>query len=635
MYFLQHRLLRTIFFAAIGTWLIIALYQWPTANHLLLTAPLYAQGVPQASGTVTTTLTITATATITDVVTATAPISVTNTPEPTATPLPPTPTATWTAVWVTPTPAAPDLFTAATLSAQMTADATTTGTATPLPINWKVSVIRILPYVPEPENQATADALAVEATARAVTTGEPTGVVAWTATPRPTNTPLPTSTTPPTPTATWTAIWLTPTPVAPDIFAAATLSAQMTADATTTGTATPFPVNWKVSGVRILPYVPEPENQATADALVAEATARAFTTGEPEGVVYWTATPRPTNTVAPTPTPTPTLVVVTATATPESVLLAATLAAQATVDATTTGTATPLPKGMILATNTPRPLIVTNTATPENAATAAIMLAQETAIAFTTGTPDPARYITATPTNTAAAAAVRPNTQATERPTNTPTPLFIALDALTATPTPNATPLFPTDFVGKIFFLADMDGRSGPEAYVMEPDGTNIVRLTSIEFYQRAAARDAASADRRYDAFVRKEMSGSRERQIFANDAFYNSEEQLTYFGAGIAWDPAWSPTAERVVFVSNESGNDEIWVVNKGEWPASQLTQNDWPWDKHPSWSPDGERIVFVSNRTGTQQIWLMGADGSNQQQLTELDFAAWDPVWVKYTDQ
>ena len=457
-------------------------------------------------------------------------------------------------------------------------------------------------------------------------------------TPTATATPIPTNTTPPTPTATWTAIWVTPTPAAADLFAAATLSAQMTVDATTTGTATPLPVNWKVAVVRVLPYVPEPENQATADALAAEATARAITTGEPAGVIYWTATPRPTNTPVATVTPTYTPIVITATATPENVLIAATLAAQATVDATTTGTATPLPKGVVLATNTPKPVIVTNTATPENAATAAVMIAQETAIAFTTGTPNPERYITATPTNTTVpVAVVRPaNTAAaTTRPTNTATPLFIALDALTATPTPNATPLFPANFVGKIFFLADMDGRSGPEAYVMEPDGSNVVRLTGMEFYQRAAKRDAASADLRYAAFVRKEMSGSRERQIFANDTFYNSEDQLTYFGAGIAWDPAWSPTAERVAFVSNESGNDEIWVANKGEWPATQLTNNEWAWDKHPSWSPDGAQIVFMSNRNGNQQIWLMQGDGIDQRQLSNFAFEAWDPIWVKYTDQ
>jgi TolB protein len=61
-------------------------------------------------------------------------------------------------------------------------------------------------------------------------------------------------------------------------------------------------------------------------------------------------------------------------------------------------------------------------------------------------------------------------------------------------------------------------------------------------------------------------------------------------------------------------------------------LTQNDWEWDHHPSWSPDGTQIVFCSNRTGYQQIWLMNADGSNPRNISPwAEWNDWDPVWIK----
>ncbi|MEZ4617220.1 MAG: hypothetical protein R2867_17155 [Caldilineaceae bacterium] len=367
---------------------------------------------------------------------------------------------------------------------------------------------------------------------------------------------------------------------------------------------------------------------------------RAVTTGEPPvGILLWTATPRPTNTPTPTQpsTPTappsatattaPTAFVVTATFTPESVLAAATLAAQLTRDATTTGTATPLPPNAVTATATPRPLVVTSTPTAANAATAAALAAEETAIAFTTGTPDRSRFITATPT---------PVQPAGGAPTRTPTPIAFALSELTATPTPDNTPIFPTALVGKILFLGDIDGRGAPEAYAIDPDGANLVRLSGLDFYRRAVARDGMSSDRRFRAFVKREEVGTRERQIYAYDAFYNAEHQLTNMKDGsTSWDPAWSPTAELVAFVSNQTDSDEIWVVERTSGALTQLTHNDGPWDKHPSWSPDGTQIVFMSSRGGRRELWIMAGDGANQRRLADLPFESWDPVWVKYGDE
>ena len=57
---------------------------------------------------------------------------------------------------------------------------------------------------------------------------------------------------------------------------------------------------------------------------------------------------------------------------------------------------------------------------------------------------------------------------------------------------------------------------------------------------------------------------------------------------------------------MANETGNDEIWIVEKDSPSPIQLTKNTWEWDHHPSWSPDGSQIVFSSNRAGNRQIWV-----------------------------
>jgi Tol biopolymer transport system component len=35
------------------------------------------------------------------------------------------------------------------------------------------------------------------------------------------------------------------------------------------------------------------------------------------------------------------------------------------------------------------------------------------------------------------------------------------------------------------------------------------------------------------------------------------------------------------------------------------------------PTWSPDGSQIAFLTDRTGNWEIWVMNADGSNQRPL------------------
>jgi Tol biopolymer transport system component len=210
--------------------------------------------------------------------------------------------------------------------------------------------------------------------------------------------------------------------------------------------------------------------------------------------------------------------------------------------------------------------------------------------------------------------------------------------------------------VGKIAFLSDRAHHANagtvlaegevafplgkPLVYVIDPDGGNLALLSDRWPYDLAQERDAFAADQRYRVFVRDAEHWENGRRkmlpaLYFFDFLYGAEEQITHFGGGIAYDPAWSPTSEQITFVSNDSGNDEIWVINRDGGGALQLTRDQWNWwDKHPSWSPDGSKIVFWSNRTGNRQIWVMDADGSNLHSLSRTRFNDWDPVWIKYTD-
>ena len=251
----------------------------------------------------------------------------------------------------------------------------------------------------------------------------------------------------------------------------------------------------------------------------------------------------------------------------------------------------------------------------------------------------PANLWTATATATATVTPTPTREPVAVDPSSRPQPVLVPVLGTLAAPAPTPTPTpppdrFPQQLLGKIAFYSDRTGNA--ELYVTNPDGTGLARLTDSWFYEQAVKRDRLSADQRFRAFVRSAPNASGSAAaVFAYDDFYKSERPVSQFGKGIAYDPVWSPISEQIALVSNDTGNDEIWLLNRDGTGLQQLTQDShsW-WDKHPSWSPDGHSILFWSNRSGQRQLWLMAADGSGQTRLTQPDANNWDPVWIKYPD-
>lgn len=364
-------------------------------------------------------------------------------------------------------------------------------------------------------------------------------------------------------------------------------------------------------------------------------------------------------------------VIVTSTPTPDNIITAAAMAAEATQLAEAFGTATPVPANWVT------PVIIVPQPTPVNQATALLQKQEATARAFLFGpaTATPPNIWTATPTATRTKVsfhnvAVRNETStkrpkaaisATPTPTATATPVYIKLQGEVATPwvppspSPTPTPVhIPSELVGKIAFLSNRSGGpqplSKPLIYLIDPDGNNLAVMTGRAIYEAAIARESFSSDQRFRVFVKDALRFDNKMvpALYFYDYLYDAEEQITHFGAGAAWDPVWSPTREQIAFVSNDSSNDEVWVINRDGTEPKQLTESNVAYNGReigkdtfipeingqPSWSPDGSQLVFWSNRTGHRQIWVMDADGSDLYSLSTTSHEDWNPVWIKYTD-
>jgi len=323
----------------------------------------------------------------------------------------------------------------------------------------------------------------------------------------------------------------------------------------------------------------------------------------------------------PPPSPTPDYVIITLTPTNESVLV--TLAAESM---TATAQATPIPiTGTPQPTVTPTsfppnwvtPVLITNTPTPENAATAAWQVQVATAQALVRKATPPNIWTT-TPTPLP--------------PLPTPTPMIVAYDRLTPTATATATPgVLPAVLSDKILFWSDRTGNANGVLMIMNADGSNVTLWTgegSAWAYEQARQNKNASPDGGFRVVVSSEQI--RTSQLWVINLADRTRRQLTDFNE-IAYDPVWSPTGNRIAFVSPESGNDELYVINADGTGLTQLTYNDWEWDKYPSWSPDGQQLAFWSNRESRRkQIWIMNVDGSNVRNLSNNQYNDWEPVWV-----
>lgn len=101
---------------------------------------------------------------------------------------------------------------------------------------------------------------------------------------------------------------------------------------------------------------------------------------------------------------------------------------------------------------------------------------------------------------------------------------------------------------------------------------------------------------------------------------------------------PAWSPGWTWLTFVSDRTGNADIFAIradcnaarsDERDCGLVQLT-DDPADDLLPAWSPDGRWIAFVSTRDGNPEIYLMRRDGSDLRRLTDDPGGDWRPAWL-----
>ncbi len=92
---------------------------------------------------------------------------------------------------------------------------------------------------------------------------------------------------------------------------------------------------------------------------------------------------------------------------------------------------------------------------------------------------------------------------------------------------------------------------------------------------------------------------------------------------------PRFSPDGQRLVFVSNRSGSDELWLANRDCTAVTQLTRFNEQLIGSPRWSPDGQQIAFDRHVDNQSEVFVISALGGNLRRMTNHPAADSMPGW------
>lgn len=179
-------------------------------------------------------------------------------------------------------------------------------------------------------------------------------------------------------------------------------------------------------------------------------------------------------------------------------------------------------------------------------------------------------------------------------------------------------------FDSRVVFVSE----SGPKdnrqkrLAIMDYDGANLQFLTDSAALV-LAPRFSPTGDRvLYTSFE------SGFPRINLLDVASVGRRQLTTAQGEMAFSPRFSRDGRQVIYSLSNGGNTDIYRSDLGTGQHIRLTQAP-SIETAPSLSPDGSQIVFESDRSGTQQLYIMSTNGGEPRRISFGDGRYGSPVW------
>ncbi len=168
-----------------------------------------------------------------------------------------------------------------------------------------------------------------------------------------------------------------------------------------------------------------------------------------------------------------------------------------------------------------------------------------------------------------------------------------------------------------VFYNTDKDGKFNIWAY--EPNSKKTTQVTKNRDWD---IRWPSSDEQGKIVYERNgeleildvDSKRASKLTITVPDDGINKRPRQTSVANRVSWF-GLSPKGERSVF----SARGDIFTVPIEKGGARNLTRTSGAHDRFPVWSPDGRSIAYISDQSGEDEVWLVAQDGSSQpQQLT-----------------
>ena len=179
-------------------------------------------------------------------------------------------------------------------------------------------------------------------------------------------------------------------------------------------------------------------------------------------------------------------------------------------------------------------------------------------------------------------------------------------------------------FDSRVVFVAE----SGPKnerkkrLAIMDYDGANVQYLTDSRSIV-LAPRFSPTGDR-----VLYTSYESGFPRIYVLDVASVGKRALENQEGTMSFAPRFAPDGRTVVYSLTQGGNTDIYAMDIASGAAQRLTSAP-SIETAPSFSPDGGQIVFESDRSGAPQLYIMPAGGGEAKRISFGQGRYGTPVW------